>query len=411
MCNPRSRGGFVVITIALSMFFLMGFAGLAIDVGFFRYVKRLAQNAADAGAVGAAMAMANAESAETSGRVDAAKNGFPHGQDNITVDVNNPPSMGAFAGKAGYVEVIVTQPRSTFFMNALNIDSATISARAVAYVQQSGSGCIYIMSPDAKLAFTLTGGSTINVGCGIYVNSDHPNDAMNVGSGSTVNATSINVVGGTDIHPSATVNPDPVTGVAYQADPLAHIPEPEVGPCNYTDQQICASDTCTFNPGVYCNGIKVAGKGTLGIFNPGEYILKGKGFLVKGGADVYGDGVTFFATYDDSFPFLGYNITGGSNTVLKAPTDGPRAGMLFMTDRSVYNTKQNHIGGHSNTVIDGTIYMPGTPLVYNGGSTGSGNYTILVASKMEIGGGSVINSNYGGLPAGESIIRVGVLVE
>ena len=122
MCNPRSRGGFVVITIALSMFFLMGFAGLAIDVGFFRYVKRLAQNAADAGAVGAAMAMANAESAETSGRVDAAKNGFPHGQDNITVDVNNPPSMGAFAGKAGYVEVIVTQPRSTFFMNALNID-------------------------------------------------------------------------------------------------------------------------------------------------------------------------------------------------------------------------------------------------------------------------------------------------
>ena len=82
-----------------------------------------------------------------------------------------------------------------------------------------------------------------------------------------------------------------------------------------------------------------------------------------------------------------------------------------MTDRRVHNTKQNHIGGHSNTIIDGTIYMPGTPLVYNGGSTGSGDYTILVASEMEIGGGSVINSNYTGLPAGESIIRVGVLVE
>ena len=91
------------------------------------------------------------------------------------------------------------------------------------------------------------------------------------------------------------------------------------------------------------------------------------------------------------------------------------AGILFvvdhMTDRTVYNTKQNHIGGHSNTTIDGTIYMPGTPLVYNGGSTGNGRYTMLVASELEVGGHAVINSNYSGLPQGESIIRVGVLVE
>ena len=137
----------------------------------------------------------------------------------------------------------------------------------------------------------------------------------------------------------------------------------------------------------------------------------GKGLLIKGGADAYADGVTFFATYNDEYSFRGYNITGGSTTVFTAPTEGPRAGMLFMTDRRVYNTKQNHIGGHSNTIIDGTIYMPGTPLVYNGGSTGSGNYTMLVSSELELGGHAVINSNYGGLPAGESIIRVGVLVE
>ena len=285
------------------------------------------------------MAMANGESGQTNGRIDAAKNGFTHGQDDVTVDVNSPPTMGFYAGNAGFVEVIVTQPRPTFFMNALNINSATITARAVAYVQESGSGCIYVLSPDAKLAFTMTGGSTVNVSCGIYVNSNHPNDAMNIGSASTLNATSINVVGGTDIHPAATVNPTPVTGTAPQADPLAHIPEPTVGPCDYTDQQVCLSGTCTFNPGVYCGGIKVASAGTLGIFNPGEYILMGGtkkappgGFLVKGGANVQGDGVTFYATYNDTYSFVGYNVTGGSNTVLSAPTDGPRAGMLFMTD-------------------------------------------------------------------------------
>ena len=394
----------------------MGFAALAIDMGVFRYAKRTAQNAADAGAVGAAMAIAKGESGVTGGRLDAAKNGFTHGTDGATVAVNTPPSMGYYAGNSGFVEVIVSQPRPTFFMKALGMDSANIGARAVGYVQQSGSGCVYVLDPTAKLALTLTGGSTVNVSCGIYVNSNHPNDALNVGSASILTASSINVVGGVDIHPDATVTPPPITGVAPQADPLAdHImPEPPPGgwDCStHPETAICDSGTCTFQPGVYCGGIKVASSGTLATFNPGLYVLMTKGLLIKGGGDARGIGVTFYATYDDSHSFLGYNVTGGSNTEFSAPTSGDYAGMLFMTDRTVYNTKQNHIGGHSNTTIDGTIYMPGTPLVYNGGSTGSGNYTMLVSSTLEVGGHASLNSNYGGLPQGESIIRVGVLVE
>ena len=416
MSHPRSKEGFVIITVVLALVFLLGFAGLAVDIGFFRYIRRTAQNAADAGAVGAAMAMAAipAESGVTGGRADAARNGFTHGSDGVTVAVNSPPTMGFYAGSSGFVEVIVTQPRPTYFMNALGIDSATISARAVGYVQQSGSGCVYVMSPDAKLALTLTGGSTLDMSCGIYVNSDHPNDALNVGSASVINAASISVVGGTDIHPDATVTPDPMTGMDPVTDPLAGHMMPE-GPWDCSEhgdsQVVCDSGTCEYWPGTYCGGIKVASSGTLATFHPGMYILMTKGLLIKGGADAYGEGVTFYSTYDDSHSFLGYNVTGGSSTYFSAPTYGDYAGMLFMTDRTVYNTKQNHIGGHSLTVIDGTIYMPGTPLVYNGGSTGTGNYTLLVVSELEVGGGSVINSNYGGLPAGESIIRVGVLVE
>ena len=419
MSNPRSKNGFVVITVVLSLVFLLGFAGLAVDMGFFRYIKRMGQNAADAGAVGAAMAMAAtpAESGLTAGRVDAARNGFTHGTDGVTVAVNSPPTSGFYAGNSGFVEVVVTQPRPTYFMNALGVDSATISARAVGYVEESGSGCVYVMDPTAKLALTLTGGSELNMSCGIYVNSDHPNDALNVGSASIINAASISVVGGTDIHPDATVNPTPVTGTDPVQDPLAdHVmPEPPPGGWDCSEhgnsQVVCDSGTCEYWPGTYCGGIKVASSGTLATFNPGMYILMTKGLLIKGGADAYGDGVTFYSTYDASHSFLGYNVTGGSSTYFSAPTSGDYAGMLFMTDRTVYNTKQNHIGGHSLTVIDGTIYMPGTPLVYNGGSTGTGNYTLLVVSGLEVGGHATINSNYGGLPQGESIIRVGVLVE
>ncbi len=411
MSISESSKGFVAITMAFSLLALCAFVGLAVDLGYFRYIKRDMQNAADAAAIGAAMAIANSESGEALGRADSARNGYTHGADGIVVSVNNPPAGGSFAGNNGYVQAVITQPQPTFFMGVVSFNSVDIAASATAYVQESGSGCIYVLDPTAKLAMTLTGGSTLDVGCDIYVNSDHPNDALNVGSASTINASGISVVGGTDIHPDASVTPDPVTGVTPQVDPLSHIPEPTVGECDYTSEFVVDSGTQVLDPGVYCGGIKVASEGTLAIFNPGEYILMTKGLLVKGGANAQGDGVTFFATYTEEYSFLGYNVTGGSTTVLTAPTSGPRAGMLFMTDRRVYNTKQNHIGGHSNTVIDGTIYMPGTPLVYNGGSTGSGNYTILVSSTLEIGGGSVINSNYGGLPSGESIIRVGVLVE
>ncbi len=233
MSHPRSKDGFVILTVVLALVFLLGFAGLAVDMGFFRYIKRTAQNAADAGAVGAAMAMAAtpAESGLTAGRVDAARNGFTHGTDGVTVAVNSPPTSGFYAGNSGFVEVVVTQPRPTYFMNAPGVDSATISARAVGYVEESGSGCVYVMDPTAKLALTLTGGSELNMSCGIYVNSDHPNDALNVGSASIINAASISVVGGTDIHPDATVNPTPVTGTDPVQDPLAdHVmPEPPPG--------------------------------------------------------------------------------------------------------------------------------------------------------------------------------------
>ena len=412
MSNPRSKDGFVVVTVVIALIALLGFAGLAIDTGFFRYVKRLAQTAADAGAVGAAMAMGKGESGVTFGRLDAARNGFTHGTDAVTVSVNSPPSAGFYAGNSGFVEVIVSQPRPTLFMNELNIDSATVSARAVAYVEESASGCVYVLSPDEKLAFTVTGSSSITVNCGIYVNSNQPNDAFNVSTGSCVSATEIVVVGGVDDQSGGCVTPTPVTGMIPQDDPLAHIPEPVAGPCDYTGLQIAPKDaTTTFNPGVYCGGIKVGGSTAVAIFNPGEYILMGGSLFISGGANATGYGVTFFNTFNEGYGYKPYAVTGGSSTVFTAPTSGERAGMLFMTDRSIVDTKSNQIGGHSSMIIDGIVYMPGVNLTYNGGSTGTGNYTLIVSNTLNIEGGAVINSNYGGLPQGESIIRVGVLVE
>ena len=172
MSISESSKGFVAITMAFSLLALCAFVGLAVDLGYFRYIKRDMQNAADAAAIGAAMAIANSESGEALGRADSARNGYTHGADGIVVSVNNPPAGGSFAGNNGYVQAVITQPQPTFFMGVVSFNSVDIAASATAYVQESGSGCIYVLDPTAKLAMTLTGGSTLDVGCDIYVNSD-----------------------------------------------------------------------------------------------------------------------------------------------------------------------------------------------------------------------------------------------
>ncbi len=125
--SSRKEPGFVVVTVALSLLAMMGFAALAIDMGFFRYVKRSMQNASDAAAVGAAMAYAHDEDGQTLGRGDAARNGYTHGTEGVNVAVNRPPGSGYFSGNNAYVEVVISQSQSTLFMNALGVGSARTS--------------------------------------------------------------------------------------------------------------------------------------------------------------------------------------------------------------------------------------------------------------------------------------------
>ena len=48
--RPNKEAGNIVLLTALTLTVLMGFAGLAIDMGMLRYDKRLQQTAADAAA-------------------------------------------------------------------------------------------------------------------------------------------------------------------------------------------------------------------------------------------------------------------------------------------------------------------------------------------------------------------------
>src|SRR5216683_5895109 len=127
----KKNRGYVLLAMAAVMVGLMGFVGLVVDVGYMEYYKRKAQTAADAGAQGG-IAEINAGRTNTVTQAttqDVATNGFKDG--GASVVVNNPPLSGGFVGNSKYVEVIITQNLPTVFMQALNISSMTVKARAV----------------------------------------------------------------------------------------------------------------------------------------------------------------------------------------------------------------------------------------------------------------------------------------
>ena len=169
----KADEGQTVVLVALGMFFVLLIAGLGTDVGYLRYQKHQMQKAADAGAIGAGIAMAlygNGQPQVTAaGRADAAANGWANSPSNggASVTVNNPPLTAGdpFVGNSNYVEVIVSQPRPTFFMQVGGFGSQLVSARAVAGLR-SAAGCIYVLDPTDDDSYLQSGSARVEDGGG-----------------------------------------------------------------------------------------------------------------------------------------------------------------------------------------------------------------------------------------------------
>src|SRR6202035_1658911 len=117
----RGESGQVLPLIALCMASLMGFGGMAVDVGYWRYQQREQQSATDAAALGGAQQLIysscpNQTVANTGAQNDATDNGFVNGAKGVSVVANNPPSSGTFASSNCAVQVQITSSTvPTFF--------------------------------------------------------------------------------------------------------------------------------------------------------------------------------------------------------------------------------------------------------------------------------------------------------
>ena len=401
------RRGYVILSTAFVFVVLMGFAGLAIDVGFMQYTKRRMQAAADSGAMAGAleMRMQASPNADVSApvRQDVATNGFTDGLNAVTVAVNSPPTAGTYAGRPRYVEVVVRRPVPTFFMRALNWNQVRVTARAVGG-PATPPNCIYALNPTAAGSFKVWGSAGVSTSCGVLVNSSSPS-AIQIGNAACMNATSYGVVGGYSSSGGCGLTPAPTTGIVPFRDPLEHIQPPVAGPCDYN--KFKTNSDATLSPGVYCGGITVNG-GTVR-FNPGTYILMGGGMKVTGGSSLIGSEVMFYNTGGAGSAYDSININGGGVLDLSAPTTGPYESILFYQDRVAGAGSINVITGDTNTRLVGTLYFPTSTIKFTG-NTASTMYTTIIGDMVEFTGNSHVNNNYANLSA-NAVIRTAALVE
>jgi Flp pilus assembly protein TadG len=183
----RDERGFVFLYIAVLFTALAGMVGVAVDVGIAYSMRQQMQSAADAAAYSGELALIQTQDWSTEGKAVAAKAGFTDGQNNITVQVNNPATVNGVSDNNA-VEVIITRNNlGLTFASLLGLTSWNVAAHAIATHQQTNY-CMMALDSNAHHAFSANGNLTLgNPNCGIAVNSSDPEAAYFKGGSGTVN--------------------------------------------------------------------------------------------------------------------------------------------------------------------------------------------------------------------------------
>ncbi len=358
-CVPIRRRGAVIPLVAITLVVILGLAALSVDGGNLYRERRNTQIAADAAADAAAIELfANHETAgglDTNGKARAAALALAaaHGYSGSNVTINTPPSAGAFAGKKGYVEVIITTNPPRFFSKVFHSDQLGVTSRAVAagtFIATKAS--VLVLDPKKKNALKLKGKSTsLTVGGDVIVNSKNKK-AVEVNKKAQVKADHVIVTGGLGKSSKRNIDAEIQTGVAPTADPWESLPAPPKGPTlDAADYKtlVGKNETYTLNPGTY-KELKFD-KTDQVTMKPGVYYVDGGGFELKGDATLNASGVMIYNTGK-----RGFKVTTKGNVTISPPTSGAYKGISLFQDPTkkskVEFSKQNHLD------ISGIVYAP-----------------------------------------------------
>jgi hypothetical protein len=122
----RNDQGFVLVITAITMTTMLLFAGLAVDFGSWYARAAQIQRAADAAALAGVVWMPEFDSAEAAARETAARNGFEHGVNGVTVAVSEVPDENR------QLKVTITDPHVRQYFSKLAMTGQSVSRASTA---------------------------------------------------------------------------------------------------------------------------------------------------------------------------------------------------------------------------------------------------------------------------------------
>jgi Flp pilus assembly protein TadG len=384
----RDEEGVTTIIVALSLTVLLGFVGLATDVGLMLRQRRIAQTIADSAAIAAiteSLIEGNPSSVTsgmwTAASHDAAMNGFSPGASNGALNSSNGLSLTltlnptvSGAATSGVVQAVASFNTPTVFMNLLGMHSLNIGAMAAASDQLDADGCFNVQNGEglANPAATMGGSSELfGQNCGVTLNGN-----LSMGGSSNINAKFV-VASGTVTNGGSSS----ITGPVYQhapptADPLPKLQLAANQPTINTTAKTCTAPAGTGMSCLYNTDLKnTLQSNTIYVFD--SNYNGGGGPSITG--SVTGSNVTIYLSDNIPFDFsnngnlnltppgYGASCVGSLNPLcgilFDAPTDGANNHGTYTCSHGKGNNQGNPAEmyfdfGSSTSDLEGVIYAP-----------------------------------------------------
>lgn len=396
----------MLVYFGVILVMLLGFCGLAIDVGRMELRTAQLQAAADEGAISAAAEAqrtppsmqqgAALNAATTNVAAFEAANNIPTA--NTTVTTINPATAGTFANDLFAVQTTITQKFPLNFLGLVTkANMTTVSASAVALIPPCA---FFFSSPGTgnSYGFNVASAGFFSP-CPVYAQTGFIVDGFSWYSYGQARATGTS--GGSTIQGS--MYPTPVYSVPTQPDPLAYLVAPSFsGTCDHTGAIYTKPQT--LQPGTYCGGLTV--NNTTVTMQPGLYIVTG-GVNFTTHATINGSGVTIYLTQGGGSGFGTFSLNRSSNMYLSAPTDslsGRYPGILLFADRAWVGGAQDFRFDSSTFQGDGIIYVRGTGIYdWKCNLSGPSYFSIVTENMYSFGSTTSIANNYAPLSGGNPL--------
>jgi len=271
---------------------------------------------------------------------------------------------------SGRVDIQGTVEKQTVFMGISGADKLVQRKKAAAIKTTEEVICLMTLNKTKRSSLTFKKNAQIYApNCSIQVNSSNQNALVSAGNYKPV-AKKICVHGGVN----GNLGPNVQANCSYVEDPYEHLSAPNIigdsacdygpisffNPSSFFDVIAVGERGKTRSPGVYCNGLHFYDSEVT--LEPGTYVIHNGPLSIGKGSKITGDGVTFVFSGTESYLYTYDEVS----LDLKAPTNGPYAGLIFFQDRNSNAQGTSIIKGSANIQLLGTSYFPTQDLFIGG---------------------------------------------